>query len=167
MDLLNFSFLLHLRMVTKWWQLLACHLLMVTCKGWKRKCLSLCTHFSVNWGPGLCLSYVCILEPSTRGSFCLMKSVKDWRIECFALTKACFHFGILPFIRICYVYLSLELFLDSCGLNITSWMSTAINKNNEMKQIELVENSLWFKHLDFEFRLVFISKMFDQEQWKF
>ena len=113
-----------------------------------------------SWEHGLCLSYYC----TPRGGFsCLMKWMKDWGSECFPPTKACFHSGILSFIRVFCAYLSLELLLNTCSLKITlSERQQLLIRTMKWNKIELVENSLLFKHLDLEFRLVFICKTFEQ-----
>lgn len=80
----------------------------------------------------------------------------------FPLTKACFYSGILSFIRIFYTYLSLELFLNTCHLKITlPECQLLLIRTMKWNKTELVENSLLFKHLDLEFRLVFISKILE------
>lgn len=46
-------------------------------------------------------------------------------------------------------------------------MPVAINKNSEIKPHRMNKNSLLSKHLAIELRLIFISKVLEQEQWKF
>ena len=94
-----------------------------------------------------------------------MKWVKGWGMECFPLTKACFYSGILSFLRIFYTYLSLDFVLNTCSLKITlPECQLLLIRTMKWNKIEWVENSLLFKRLDLEFRLVFTSKILEQKQ---
>lgn len=72
------------------------------------------------WAPEslVCDFHIFVLPESDRGSSLLMKWVGNLEIECFSLTKVCFHSEILSFVKMYYVHLSVEIFLNKNGLQI-------------------------------------------------
>lgn len=84
------------------------------------------------WAPEslVCDCHIFVLsEPDRGGSSLLVKWVGNLEIEGLSLTKVCFHSEILSFVKMYYVYLSVEVFfVHKWPSNSSSWIDVNNNR---------------------------------------